>query len=274
MNGLRIGVDFGSSYTDLVALEGTRLVSARSFDSGRAGLFRKLTECIGRWPQPASIALTGGRKSGEFASLVKKSLRGRAEVVSVGEMASIGLGARALSGKRRFLSVNVGTGTPFVYVNGSRFKHVGGTGVGGGALAGLGKLLLGVKIEGIGVLASKGSGALDLTVGEVMGGGLGKIPANATAANFCHAARNSDPNRRDVARSLVRLVAESVGVMSALAAQNSGCGTIVFTGRVAAKNRLVARILGQTVGFYGKKAVFPPNGEYCTAIGAALSAGR
>jgi len=68
------------------------------------------------------------------------------------------------------------------------------------------------------------------------------------------------------------MVAETIGVISALAAGKAGCKEIVFTGRPIALNRTFQKKVVQTIALFGKKAVIPSHGEYCTAIGAALSA--
>jgi type II pantothenate kinase len=170
------------------------------------------------------------------------------------------------------LVANVGTGTPFVFVDGQKSAHVAGSGVGGGTLAGLARLLLNTRVEKIEELARKGTPRLDLTVAEAVGGGVGIVGGEATASNFGKAAGAKKVHSEDVALSTVNLVAEAVGTMALLAAKNCGCEKdIVFTGRAVARNRLMQEKIGEVMRLFGGRAVFPENAEYCTAIGAMLA---
>lgn len=265
-----IGVDFGSSYTDVAYRRGGRL-QLHSFES-KAFSFDALQKLVG---DGESVAVTGA-----IAVVEKKNpgilrLGRKARIIKVSEIEAIAAGAMHLTGKNKMLVANVGTGTPFVYVDGAAARHVAGTGVGGGTLAGLGRLLLNTRVEKIEELAKKGTARLDLSVREAVGGGVGIVGGDATASNFGKAADAKKVRSEDVALSLTNMVAEAIGTMALLAARNCGCEKeIVFTGKVTANNALVRERINEVMRLFNGKAVFPENGGYCTAIGAMLSLER
>ena len=168
---------------------------------------------------------------------------------------------------------NVGTGTPVLFVSYSNHYHVAGTGLGGGTIAGLSKLLLHATPQQTEKLALRGSSSLDLSVKDIVGSGIGVVPASATASNFAKAALlpKSKIRKQDLAFAIVNSVAEPIAVIAVLAARERSCADrIFFTGRVS-QNKLFQKRAGATVAMFGGKAFFPRRGEYATAIGAALS---
>jgi type II pantothenate kinase len=57
-------------------------------------------------------------------------------------MTAIGTGGKYLAKKDRIIISNIGTGTAIIEVNGKNINHLGGTGVGGGTIIGLSKIML------------------------------------------------------------------------------------------------------------------------------------
>jgi len=246
---VRCGIDAGASWTDAVAVEGGKIIgraSARSSEATRLDL-RELAEGFD------SVGIVGGKLEG-----AKK----------IGEIAAIAAGAAFLSGKKRGLCANVGTGTPFVLFEAGKARHLGGTGVGGGTIDGLAKLLLGADAAKLEKIAGSARGA-DLTVRDVVGSGIGAVPGDATAANF---GRIAGATRADVAASIIKLAAESVAVSASFAARSEGIREIIFTGRAAAKNKMFRARVSAACKIFGIGAVFPKDAEYCTAAGAAVLA--
>ncbi|MFH1257748.1 MAG: hypothetical protein ABIG96_02720 [Candidatus Micrarchaeota archaeon] len=267
-----IGIDFGASYVDAVVLEGGKLRKAYSIpqaDYDERFLLNIIRKELGNGH---GVSITGIR-AGKVAAVRKRSaglkaLEKKVKVREFGEMAAIAEGAKFLTGKKRLVVVNVGTGTPFILVDGKKYSHIAGTGIGGGTLEGLGRLLLSADVSEIEEIA--GEGHLDLTIGDLIGKRFGKLPGNVTASNFGRAARETAFNREEIASSVIKLVAESLGVMGILAARSQKSSEIVFTGRVVEENALVRKRIAEAVRLFGGKAIFPKNGKYCTAIGAAI----
>lgn len=259
-------LDWGGSYADAILWDGSLAgsFSVRSRATTAEALLQGLLEKTGATKDRIShIALSGGdvRRVGSDVSGIP--------VKPVDELESIAAGAQLLSGLKEAVAVSCGTGTAVVYYlneDGLQTLHLGGTAVGGGTLEGLGQLLLHKPVDELEVLAAQGAG-LDLTVGDIVGGAIGAVPADATASHFAKAFDDARP--QDVARSLLHMVAETIATVACLAADKTGCNDLVFCGRVA-QNALVQERIRFACQIHGKNPHFPKNGEFATAIGAAI----
>ncbi|MFM7735969.1 MAG: hypothetical protein ACKPBU_08320 [Alphaproteobacteria bacterium] len=103
-------------------------------------------------------------------------------------------------------------------------------------LLGLARLLLGTSDPGeIDRLAVRGSpAACDLLVGDILGGGIGSVPADATAAHFGRVGRGvaAEFDRADVAAALVNLVAQSILRLAFEAALHHRATSILLAGHL------------------------------------------
>lgn len=114
----------------------------------------------------------------------------------VAEFTAVGTGGLALSGQEQAVVVSMGTGTAFVWAErGQPVRHLCGSGVGGGTLAGLCSRLCGTrKYDQIVKLAQEGSvSAIDLTVGDITQGNHPSLPLDITAANFGNVSDTATP---------------------------------------------------------------------------------
>ncbi len=260
-----IGIDVGGTNTQGVLFDGKVLKAKCSVEGNQP---RHAVECYRHLGKKAkggcSVVLTGGGS--------RKVSRRNFPVpfTTVGEIDAIGKGGEYLSGKSSIFVASIGTGTAFVSVRDGEPKHLGGTGVGGGTIYGLSSLMLRGSPDDAERLARKGSGSMDLTVKDIVGSGIGRIPAKATASNFGKACRRW--GRAEISHSMLKMVGETIGVMSYFAARTVGQeNSMVMCGRVAL-NKTVKEKITYTVKLMGGKAEFPKDAEYCAAIGAALSA--
>jgi type II pantothenate kinase len=189
----------------------------------------------------------------------------------VSEIHAIGRGGIGLGGGSAALVASLGTGTAMVSVRGSEVTHVTpGNGVGGGTLLGLARALLGTDdLEELAQLASRGDRRrLDITIGEAVGGPLGTLPEDGTAANFAKYARDASP--ADVAASLLNLVAEVVLWTVLLGLQASGHTRAVLTGKLLLVGPVRRRV--EEIGtMLGDRLVVPQRGEVASALGALWS---
>jgi len=259
-----VGIDIGGTNTQGVLIDRGNLKSTFSVAGNEPGHVIRCSKFLQNKAASKTVrlALTGGG-----ARKIKNSdLPVPFRVVD--EINAIGSGGVYLSGKLGVFVVSIGTGTAFVSVKHGKARHVGGTGVGGGTIYGLVRLMLKMPLSKVEEIAKTGEN-LDLTVKDIMGRGIGKIPGNATASNFGKAAGKC--SKPAIAASLLNMIAESIGVMAYFAARSVGqqhhilvCGRVAMNGVV--KNRIT-----ETIRMLGGDAGIPPKAEYCAAIGAALT---
>ncbi|MEM2811239.1 MAG: type II pantothenate kinase [Candidatus Korarchaeum sp.] len=216
----------------------------------------------------SSIAVSGGRV---------RSLPDRLfglPLMEVDEIEAIGRGGAFLAKLDECVVVSAGTGTAVVEVrrrdSGYYVRHLGGTGIGGGTLLGLSKLLLSrSSVESVLELAANGNSRnVDLTVGDIVGGPIGKLDAGATASNF---GKVGDYNRpEDIAAALINMVGQVIGTVSLFAAKSVGLeDRIVLVGGLASYELLVEAI-SRPIDLFGGKLISPTEPQYATAIGASL----
>jgi type II pantothenate kinase len=263
------GIDVGASTTKGVILGKSGImhkcfIETSNGKSSAMRVFRILLSHIDDVSVIQRVAV-----SGCYSRMIGKTLLG-VPVQKVDEIMATGIGGLLLSGKRQALIVSVGTGTAIIAAldGGKKLNHVGGTGVGGGTVMGLASKMLGINdFKALEILASKGNAnKVDLTVGDIVGGPVGIVPADATASNLARLDNKTLPE--DVAAGIFNLVSQVVGVVSVLAAKSCNLDEdIVFVGRLV-QSPLVSNIISQTAKMFGLKAFVPENGEYCTALGA------
>lgn len=219
------------------------------------------------------LAVTGGRHQELPATI------GGCEVLSVGEVQAIGRGGQALlelaggPASADALVVSAGSGTAVVSARGGEYAHVTGSAVGGGTLLGLARLLLGtVAPAEIDALARSGDpNGADLSLGDVVGGPIGSLPAYATAVNFGRLARQpADVRREDLAAALVTLVGQVIAVTAINAARAQRLERVLVIGHLTdmPSVRGVLELVGD---WYGMRLTLPAQAGYGTALGALYS---
>jgi type II pantothenate kinase len=168
----------------------------------------------------------------------------------------------------RYLVVSLGTGTSVLAIAEGSAMRVGGTGLGGGTILGLGRLLLGAGTFGeIAELAARGRrSAVDLVVSDIYRGEC-PLPGDLTASNFAKLGSTELP---DLAHALVGLVGENVALVSAGLARLAGADVVLYGGSTLSDNPALRGVLERTTAFAGLTARFLTRGAYCGAVGAAL----
>ncbi len=260
-----IGIDVGGTNTHGVVLESGRILRKCAVEGNTPSHARKCFNCLskGIGSKPVRICVTGGN-----ARKLKKSDFGM-PFRAVSEIGSIGRGGMHLSKRKNVFVVSMGTGTAFVSVRNGVSMHIGGTGVGGGTIEGLSRIMLSMTPGQAEKAAGKTGSHVDLTVKDIVGRGIGRIPASATAANFGRV--SGRPSKAAISSSMLKMIGESVGVASYFAARTvSQEKSMLLCGRVAINGTVKKRIL-YTIGMFGGRASVPKDAEYCAAIGAALS---
>jgi len=214
------------------------------------------------------IALTG-----VGASYVEGNIYG-IPTEKVEEFTAVGVGGLALSGREKAVVVSMGTGTAFIWAErGKQVRHLCGSGVGGGTLAGLCSRLCGTRQYGqIVKLASAGDvNNIDLTVGDITQGSHPSLPLDITAANFGNVSDTATAG--DFAAGVVNMVLQSIGTTAVMACRACGCGTVVATGFMSNLPQAQA-CFALFTRLHGIQFIIPENAAFATSIGAALCSVR
>lgn len=270
-------IDFGASNTDVAAVVDGGLMIWTQATAGKPTpeLVRQLAARTGvPFRRLRAVAVTGGH-----SQALPETLDG-VPVHKIGELAAIARGGQALaSGSAALpgsplLVVSAGSGTAMVAANGPEYRHVTGTGMGGGTLLGLGRLLLGtIKPEEIDALAARGNpNGADLAILDVVTGPIGALPPDATAVNFGRVAQMATrPADEDLAAALVTMVGQVVATLAINAARAAGVPRIVVTGHLTDMPTL-RRTMHRVGEFFGMPLELSPQAGYATVTGALLRA--
>lgn len=207
--------------------------------------------------------------TGVGSSHLKREMYGL-PTVSVPEFDSIGRGGLYLSSLDDCLVVSMGTGTAIVHARRDGIEYLGGTGVGGGTLMGLSKLLVGAEsVEHIVDLATEGDlSKIDLRIGDISAVDLGSVPSELTAANFGNVSDIAE--RQDLARGVMNLVYETIGMCSIFAARSKGVQEIVLTGNLTQFDFCHKKFEDFNRMYEGIHFTIPTLAQYATVIGTAL----
>ena len=273
-----IGIDVGGSTTKIVGFKESenkvemiapQLVKANDPVTSTYGAFGKFTD-------ENNLKIDDIKKvmmTGVGSSYVKKDLYGLT-CERVEEFQAIGSGGLYLSGLSEALVVSMGTGTAMVHaVRGGNMNYIGGTGVGGGTLMGLSKLLAGAEsIEHITELAELGDLAnVDLRIKDITASGsLEKLGDDLTAANFGNVSDIATKN--DMALGIMNMVFETVCMVSVFASRSVGVKDIVLTGNVTQFDFCKKKFdeFNNMKERYGVNFIIPEHSRFATVIGTAM----
>ena len=273
-----IGIDVGGSTTKIVGFRKDKgkkeliqpqFVQANDPITSIYGAFGKFTDENG-------LALSSIDKvmmTGVGSSYLKNGLYGL-ECINVPEFQSIGLGGLYLSGLDNALCVSMGTGTALVHaVAGKKMTYLGGTGVGGGTLMGLSRLLLNAdEIPHIMEMATNGNlKNVDLLISDMTADDtLSELNRDLTASNFGNL--SDIASKDDIASGILNMVFEMVGMISVFGARSVGVKNIILTGNLTQLPYCRKKFV-QFDGLYekeGMKFSIPELSNFATAIGTAL----
>ncbi len=275
---LVIGIDVGGSTTKIVGFDCDRekcrliepqFVKANDPVTATYGAFGKFTD-------ENRISISDISKvmiTGVGSSYVKRDLYGL-ECQRVEEFTGIGIGGLYLSGLDEALVVSLGTGTAMVHAKkGGKMKYLGGTGVGGGTLMGLSKLLLKADTMAhieeyveTGELKNVDLRIKDLTAKNAKS----SLLEDMTAANFGNV--SDIATKSDIAAGIMNLVFETVGMVSVFAARSCGVRDIVLTGNLTRLKRCREKFNEFNSMGYGVNFIIPEMAQFSTVIGTALGA--
>jgi type II pantothenate kinase len=268
---LQIGIDAGGSLTKIVTIRDEKKEYRTKDFYGALELARTLTGYD-------RVYLTGCR-AGTLEAHLPDNLKGR--VYRADELEAFWAGAhKMLSEEGRpsdsFVLVAFGTGTSVFTVSSGKGTRTAGTGVGGGTLTGLSRLLIGITdFEAIMDLASRGNRHLvDLMVSDLYPDAKASPVLNElTAANF--GSREVErSSKEDIASAILQLVVETIAVISIQVARAHQMETIVVAGSPT-RHPLVRARFGELGALLGHDFfAFLEHGPYCGALGAIITGKR
>ena len=271
-----IGIDVGGSTTKIVGIRNEngkkelispQFVRANDPITATYGAFGKFTD-----ENRLSISeIDKIMMTGVGSAYIKHDMYGL-DCVRVPEFNCIGKGALYLSGISEALAVSMGTGTALVHAKeGCEPNYLGGTGVGGGTLLGLSKLMLHAEsIEHIEEYAESGDlGKIDLRIKDLTADNtLAELARDLTASNFGNVSDLA--GKEDIARGVFNLVFESIGMISIFAARQCGVKDIVLTGNLTRLSFAKEKFEEFNRLGYGVNFMIPELSEFSTVIGATL----
>lgn len=170
------------------------------------------------------------------------------------------------------LVVSMGTGTCMVKVEKGIFQHVGGTGIGGGTFLALSRLILGeADVQSVIKRFERGNAQhVDLSVLDIIGEGIGMVPAHATASNLGKVVgREIIFSKDDLAAGIVNLIGQTIATACVFAARAHKIETVVLTGKLT-RIQMIMDVIFSIADIYKIHVILPKNAEYVSAIGAGV----
>ena len=269
-----ISLDFGITITDILRKKEDGKLVHQMFPSEQKPsekLVLDLFKDLNFAKEVDLIALTGGHHH-----LIGEAIE-ETPVLHVNEVDAIGEGGLYLSkldpGKPAII-VSSGSGTACILAKDGEFLHCSGTGVGGGTVQGLSKLLLDtVNPQEIQELAERGLAKVtDLILEDVVSGPIGLLPPDTTAVNFGKMVKaKTRASREDIAAGIVNLVGETIARIATSVATGFGVLDIIIVGRTPFFT-VLRKSLEDAAKLTNFTPHFPENAEYASALGALLVA--
>ena len=268
-----ISIDFGITVTDIIKRDNGILSHEMTLSKKEPdlSLLKSLLSDTNFKTDINLLAVTGGKHL-NLGDKIEST-----KITHINEIDAVGEGAMSLSGlnnKNPTIIVSAGSGTACILAQNGSFMHCSGTGVGGGTVLGLSKLLLGTTdpIE-IAKLAKAGNeSGVDLILEDVVSGPKGQLPSDTTAVNFGKISKiDSEISKEDIAAGIMNLVGQTAARIATSVATTFNANEIVVVGRSPSFNGL-KKSLEQAASIMGFSPHFPQNGEYASALGALLVA--
>ena len=270
-----IGIDIGGSTTKICGFRSKDKTLIKPFFIKASDQVSSLYGAFGKFTSDNGINLSEIEKiqiTGVGSAFISKDLYG-IPTEAVEETKAIGKGGLYLSDLSRAIVVSMGTGTSIVIAkNNGEIARLGGTGVGGGTLQGLSKMLLNVTgTDNIISLAKDGDlKNINLQIGDITKKDIiPGMPDYLTVSNF---GKVSDlATKSDIALGILNLVFETIGMMSIFAARQFSLSDIVLTGNLTYIPQSVD-IFNNINKMFGVNFRIPEHARFGTVIGAALCA--
>ena len=264
-----LGIDVGGSTTKIIGIENGEIKSPLFITA--TDPITSLFGAFGKYLFDNHIELDDIEQimlTGVGSAFINTPLYGR-PTAKADEFLSNALGAQYKSGLEKLIAVSMGTGTSFMKVEGDSMQHLGGTGIGGGTLQGLSRLMLkSHDINQVVEMAKLGDiSNVNLQIKDICNKPLPDLPMEATASNFGKAESNTA--EEDIAAGIVYLVLQGIGSAANLTSKCCGIKDFVLIGNLSQLPQC-RPIFDVMEKLYDLKFHIPEFSEYRTALGAAL----
>ncbi|RDW19991.1 type II pantothenate kinase [Oceanobacillus arenosus] len=261
----KIGIDAGGSLIK-VAYEDNRALVFKTFSE-----MDLLLEWLNGISLETELYLTGG-KAGYLQQIIKQKSHIKEEFQAIVDGARPLLVQEHGSIPDNFLITSIGTGTSVFHVTDGSFSRLLGSGIGGGTLMGLGKLLSGkTAFHDIVALAAKGNHQnSDLLVKNIYAPSEAPLLGDLTAANFGKAHINEQATVEDHLASLIQLIGETTISLAGQAAVATGVEKIIFVGSTLNGNEPLKKVLSSFQEMMSYEPIFLDNGAYVGAVGSLI----
>ncbi|MDQ0178501.1 type II pantothenate kinase [Bacillus chungangensis] len=265
----RVGIDAGGTFIKIAYYDKGERLHLKSYATSE---IEETSKWIHLLTGDSELVLTGG-KAGKLAELLPMR-----EIKMVAEFEATCIGAAYLLQEMctkaldRFVLVSIGTGTSIHIIDHKQFQRVIGSGIGGGMLMGLGKLLTGEhSFSKLVEMAKAGNRhQMDVLVSDIYSSFKSPISGDLTAANFGHAHKLAHPNGNDAMAALINFIAETIVLLATQVAEKHQMKQIVFVGGTLSQNEPLQKMIRNFEKLIGFEALFLKNGTHAGALGALL----
>lgn len=243
-------IDIGTTETKAVIQQDGGLIMKKYKDEGPNEIFDKLLQTYGE----GRIFITG---SGE------RFLSDDKLYTKLDELEATAYVVKHL-GMSEGLVTNIGTGTSFTLWTEDGYKHLNGTGIGGGTFYGLGQRMLGVTDDLVlEAMASKGNLAeINVVIDDIYPEGLGWLAGDVTVSNF----GKEGGGPEDVALGIHSMVTESIVSMVRALLYHSPVRNIVVCGGVT-NNSIVRSLFKKYSALFGFETTYLEDPSFGTSLG-------
>lgn len=264
-----IGVDVGISTTKIVGIRNGKVLAPVGITA--TDPVSSLYGAFGKYLYDNDIKLDDIEKvmiTGVGAGYVKPEIFG-CLTEKVDEYVADALGAAYKSELDKMIVVSMGTGTTYVKKVGDEIEHLGGIGLGGGALQGLSRVILKTdNIKEVEKMAEKGDiSKVDLLIGDISKSPLPNLPVDVTASLLAKVQTNS--RQEDLALGIIHAVLQTIGSCAVFTALHTDIKNFVMIGNLSLLPQC-KMAFAELERLYGVRFHIPPFSQFRTAIGAAL----
>ena len=262
---IKLGIDFGITNTDMVIDDGADL-KFKTFSSKNTSVdFLKelISSCTDDVSNLQIIGVTGGKHEALGSSYEGIEIKHYNEVDAIVKGAINTFHPK----EEKFMVMSLGSGSACAIFSEGEIFHAGGTGLGGGTIRGLSKLIIGEDDPIIiNALSSKGKREkVDLLLKDVISGPIGNLPESASAVNFGKT-DYSECNKEDLAAGIISMVGQTILKTAITVASINDIKKVYVIGR-SYKYDLLREMLMDGLGIINMEPLFHENGEYAICMG-------